>query len=494
MRSAMAASILISMTLLLGRLSGFIREALLASQFGTSASADAIILFLTLPDLMVGLLISGGVTAALLPLLKQHSGTDRVLIARFAGLVISFVFIGIAVVLSIFSESIISVFIPRVDFSTLTGLTTGFNLSLIALPITALLGVTACYLNASGRFAVPGLSVLVFNGLICASFLMIPINGSLNLIYFGVVVVLASFLRLLFQIIFMPQILYIYRSSVPIWPEHFIRKFVGGTLGLSVIVGAIVVFRSLHALNGEGEMAAFNYAHKLFELPAALLIAPLTIVLIQILSGLDISNQNAFEEYTLSGLLAALTLACIATALGWLYMPFAVRIIFGYGNMAGAEINNVTNIARVLYFALPFYAILQICASALNVQGRTMLVTINSCVGLISGVFLFLFLNFLGWKTDAASIGFVFFNCVATILCVFSLFGWKMPNIATLFSLIKMVLKICGILFVFLSLKIFFQINQYLIELLLICLSGLFMILVNYPLIKPMIAMKVTKD
>ena len=199
MNSAIVASLLISLTLLLGRLSGFMREALLASRLGTSATADAVILLLTLPDFMVGLLISGGFNAALIPVLRQHAGSDRVFLTRRAGLVITVGFTVLALVLSMFAEQVIRVFIPVADFAALTGFIIGFKLSMVALPVAALIGVSASYLNASGRFAIPGVSVLVFNGIVCIYFLQPFINLG-NLVYFGAVVILASLFRLLFQL------------------------------------------------------------------------------------------------------------------------------------------------------------------------------------------------------------------------------------------------------------------------------------------------------
>ena len=141
-------------------------EALLASRLGTSATADAVILLLTLPDFMVGLLISGGFNAALIPVLRQHAGSDRVFLTRRAGLVITVGFTVLALVLSMFVEQVIRVFIPVADFAALTGFIIGFKLSMVALPVAALIGVSASYLNASGRFAIPGVSVLVFNGIV----------------------------------------------------------------------------------------------------------------------------------------------------------------------------------------------------------------------------------------------------------------------------------------------------------------------------------------
>jgi putative peptidoglycan lipid II flippase len=67
---AIGSGALLGATLLAGRLSGLLREIELAAAFGVSAEADAAVLLLTLPDLLVNLLLSGGLSAALVPRLQ----------------------------------------------------------------------------------------------------------------------------------------------------------------------------------------------------------------------------------------------------------------------------------------------------------------------------------------------------------------------------------------------------------------------------------------
>ena len=489
----MVASILVSGSLLLGRLSGFIREALLATSLGTSSSADAVILILTLPDFMVGLLISGGISAALVPVLKQHSHIDRIFILRRAGLVITLGFAGIAILLAIFAEMVIRLFIPQVNFSTLTDFVTGFNLSMLALPVAALIGVSASYLNTVGRFTISGLSVLVFNGTICV-YLLLPFVDPRDLIFFGLVVVLAVLLRLLFQMGFMLEAFQKLKGTPPPWPKRFIPRFIAGTASFSVIVGSVIVFRSLHAINGEGQMAAFNYAHKLFELPAALLIAPIAIVLLQILSGLDRTQKRSFTNHTLQGMLSGLTIACIATSLGWLYMPTAVDIIFGHGVMSTAESDRITWIARILVSALPFYALLQVGAIALNVQGRPNRVTANSVAGLVAGVAFWGLFSSLGWSGNAAGAGFLIFNIVASMLCIRSIFGWRFLSTSTFREVAVMLLKISFTSLPFVYLQSRHPSESAWITITSIFGAALLMAAVNINNIRPLIDMKISKD
>jgi putative peptidoglycan lipid II flippase len=69
-RWAIGAATLVGATLLAGRVSGLFREIQLAAAFGVSVSADVAVLLLTLPDLLVNLVLSGGLSAALIPRLR----------------------------------------------------------------------------------------------------------------------------------------------------------------------------------------------------------------------------------------------------------------------------------------------------------------------------------------------------------------------------------------------------------------------------------------
>ncbi len=63
LRAILLSSIFLNTGLLLGRISGFIREALVAASFGASSEADIVVLMLTVPDLMVSLLMGGAMGA-----------------------------------------------------------------------------------------------------------------------------------------------------------------------------------------------------------------------------------------------------------------------------------------------------------------------------------------------------------------------------------------------------------------------------------------------
>jgi putative peptidoglycan lipid II flippase len=493
MKSALSASILISLALLLGRISGFVRETLLAGRLGTSAEADAAILILTLPDFMVGLLLAGGFSAALVPVLKQHKGADRIFLLHRTTVMVSLGFVLLSLLIGVFAKPVIQLFIPRVDFAALPQFIAGFNMSLVALPVAALIGVSTSSLNTVGRFTIPSLSVLIFNGAIC-TYLALPFVDPTQLLGFAAVVLLAAVLRLLFQLRAMPEAFCRPHGSSPPWPTGLLRKFFVGTLGYSVIVGAAIVFRSLHALNGEGYMAVFNFAQKLFELPAALLIAPVVIVMLPTLSALDPADKATFEDYTRKALLAGLTLACVAASAGWLFMPTIVQLIYEHGAMTPAESALITQAARVMVAALPLYALLQLSATALNAQGRPTLMMTNSFIALGVGVAFHGALALLGWGENAAAAGFVMFHVVAAVLCLAGIFGWGLPSAATVRVVLLMLAKMALALAPFVYLSLVRPDMPTWLGFCALTAAGVLLTAVNLSLIKPLIMMKIDRS
>ena len=59
--------------LLLSRVLGLLRESVQAAAFGSSGMGDAVIVMFTLPDLLVGILVSGALAYVLLPIWAQQS-------------------------------------------------------------------------------------------------------------------------------------------------------------------------------------------------------------------------------------------------------------------------------------------------------------------------------------------------------------------------------------------------------------------------------------
>lgn len=419
MSTVLRGSFILSLALLLGRISGFLRELLLAARFGVSEAADAAVLILTLPDLMVGVLLAGGFNAALVPALKKKNFAARQSLVFVVGGA-SFGFLSIlALAFFAWPDAVIRAFAPELDITSENGIVSGFRVSLIAFPMAALIGVSISYLNTVGKFSYAGLSVLIFNITLCG-FLIVPDFAKWGVLGFGVAIIAANLFRLTFQLGAMREIILTPLRYVEPVSLEFIRVFLYGIASYALVVGAAVVFRTIHASGGDGELAAFNYANKLFELPAALLVAPVATVFLPLLADNTQMGANEFEEKILAACGAAWALSFSSGVLGHQFMELIVGLIYGYGSMSDTGLESIASVAKIMVLALPAYALFQICSVALNAKMQTLRVFISTVFALMVGLGAAYFLSVFSVGNPAAY-GFVSFLWSAAIMTLFCL-------------------------------------------------------------------------
>ena len=173
---------LLAIALLAGRASGLAREVLLAATFGVSLQADVAVLLLTVPDLLVNILLAGGLSAALVPRLRGKSDQAAGQLFRRTGgwVVAAFSLIGVIVVAA--PEALFAILAPGLPGPTRIVAGTAILMVALSIPLTALSGVSTAYLNAKDKFFVAGTGTLIFNLVVISSLLFLPaVNGLLGL-------------------------------------------------------------------------------------------------------------------------------------------------------------------------------------------------------------------------------------------------------------------------------------------------------------------------
>ncbi len=381
-KSILFTTVLVSAALLIGRISGFIRETILAARFGVTADADIAILLLTLPDFLVGLLLSGGLSAALLPAMKKLPAAERVVFFQKSALFAFAIFAAFAAGLALWPDIPFRLLAPGLPAEAANTYAVHLAVSAVAIPFAAVSGVSVSYLNTQGKFFVAGLGTLVFNLVLCI-YLLAFFNSSAALFGFAFAIVAAALARWGSQI---AQMRHAFRAVVteqPVRLRPVYRGFLNGLIAYSIIFGVPYLFRSVFGSAGEGNLAVFNFALKLFELPSVLLIAPLVTVMLPRLSSLAAEGGVEFRETLSAGLYAATSLAIIALAYGLVFGDAAAQVIFTRGEMQSEDVDRVAEIAKVMFVSLPFLAISQLTATALNAQAKTQLVLRNALIALV---------------------------------------------------------------------------------------------------------------
>lgn len=411
-RSVLVTSAFVSLVMLFSRLTGFLRELLLASQLGTGQHADAAILMLTFPDFMVGFLLAGGLSAAIIPALKQRDQAERLRLIRRIILQTMLFFALLAVGLAWGAQYVIAGLAPSLGQNPLEGYETAFRISMFALPMIAVVGALTSYLNTVGRFILPSLSVLMFNLIICfyLAFFLSPAEGFGAL---ALVLIVATLARVILQVSFSKEILgKANGQSRPIGDLGLARKFIFGVVSYGIIVGAPIVFRAVYALNGDGYLAVFSFSKKLYDLPTALLVAPLIAILLPKLAALAQLGQEGVQDHLIQAMTVCLAFVSIAMVSGWLFMPMIVELVFLRGAMTAADAAHITELTRLFLLALPFYAMMHLGAIGLSAQGQVNRVFIIALVSLVLSFALTYTLHNNGFDLSAIY-GFIAFYVIA---------------------------------------------------------------------------------
>ncbi len=370
-RMLLGAGLLLSLTLAAGRLTGLLREMQLAASFGVSALADLAVLLLTLPDLLVNLLLSGGLGAALVPRLRGLPAPEAAaLFRRTLGLAtIAFSLAAVAIVA--WPAGVFSILAPGLAGTDLSDHRFALAAVALAMPLTAAAGVTSAHLNAHHRFFVAGCGTLVFNLCIVASLVLASPRLDLPLAL-GVGIASGAVVRLVSQLAAVPRADWsIGASSGPI-DRQFVHSFVAATAAASLMLLVPVAVRAMASLTGSGAIASFNYATKLVELPVGILISAAgTVALTRLSEAHALGDGAAMRQQTTLSLQRTFLLAVSVALPSIAFADAAVTALLLRGQMGAQAVERVTALARIALAGIPFLALSVIAAAALNAQGRS---------------------------------------------------------------------------------------------------------------------------
>ncbi len=368
LRGLMGASAVLSIALLAGRLSGLWREIELAAAFGLTLEADLAVLLLTLPDLMVNLLLSGGLGAALVPRFRALEPTQSALLLRRAMAVCFVTFATIALVVGFWPKGVLGLLAPGIGAPSLASLPSLAILAVAAaIPLTALAGVSSAWLNAKQKYLVAGIGTLIFNLCVLA---FLWISGP-ALAALGAGIVAGAALRLASQLGAMPGSAWRSGPTQPLPDDQLLRDFFAATLSASLMLLVPVFVRALASTLGGGSIAAFNYALKLVELPVAILLGSIATVALTTLSEqMSIGNlaeaQAAAQRHIQRGVLLAVAVVGIGAG----FATPLVHLVLARGAMDAEALDTVASLLRIALLGTPALAVSGIAVAWLNAARR----------------------------------------------------------------------------------------------------------------------------
>jgi putative peptidoglycan lipid II flippase len=332
----------------LSRVTGFVRDTLLAILFGAGLAMDAFVVAFRIPNLLRRLFAEGAFSQAFIPVLGEYraehgDAQTREFAARVLGLLGAALFAatlaGIVAAPAIVYLSAAG-FAQDADKFALT--VTMVRICFPYILFISLVSFAGGLLNTFGAFKAPAFTPVLLNlsfiafALLAAPHFDRPIVALAWAVFFG------GLAQLLFQLPFLKRIGML---TMPRWAPHdeavvrILRLMGPAAFGVSVAQVSLLINTQIASWLGNGPMSWLYFADRLMEFPSALLgVAIGTVLLPSLVRHHATTNREAYSKLLDWGLRITFLLALpAALGLAMLAVPL-VATLFWHGEFLKSDV------------------------------------------------------------------------------------------------------------------------------------------------------------
>ena len=355
-----AAASVSGMTLL-SRITGFVRDTLIAVMFGAGALTDAFFVAFRIPNLLRRLFAEGAFSQAFVPVLgeyrkRQGDEATRVLAGKVLAMLAAVLFV--ATIIGIVAAPAI-VYLSAAGFArdadkfalTVTMLRICFPYILFV----SLVSFASGLLNTYGSFKAPAFTPVLLNLSFIAFAVLVAPRMEQPVVALAWAVFFGGLAQLVFQIPFLRHIGMLPR---PRWDPkdegvmRVLKLMAPAALGVSVAQISLLINTQIASWLGDGAVSWIYYADRLMEFPSAMLGVAIGTVLLPSLVRHHSGNDTAAYSKLLDwGLRVTLVLALpAALALAMLSVPI-ITTLFWHGEAFSRHDVMMTRSALIAYAA-----------------------------------------------------------------------------------------------------------------------------------------------
>ena len=356
--SLFKAASTVSLLTLVSRVTGLVRDLLMASAFGVSGLTDAFNVAFRIPNLLRRLFAEGAFSQAFVPVLAASKARDgeaatRVLIDDVAT-VLTWVLLATCVVGVVAAPLLVLMLASGLDRSSFEAgvLMTRWMFPYIA--CMSLVALSAGILNTWRHFAVPAATPVLLNlAMIVAAWLGAPWFGRLGLepiyamaagVMAGGVLQLAVQVPALKRLGLLPRIGLGWARVRDAWRDAGVRQVLGlmlpALLGVGVAQLSLLINTQIASHLAAGSVTWVFYADRLMEFPTALLGVALGVVLTPQLAAARASNDDARYSQMLDwGLRLVLLLALPCAAALLVFATPLIATLFHHGKFSAGDVH-----------------------------------------------------------------------------------------------------------------------------------------------------------
>ena len=364
---------------LISRLTGYLRDILIAIFLGAGPIADAFFVAFRLPNTFRRLFSEGTFNAAFVPSYSSELNKSKKRAELFANNIFNILLLSllaIVFIIEIFMPLFVALIAPGFTENS-EKLEIAINLTRITFPFLLFVSLSSFFsaiLNSHNKFAVASATPIILNIILILVLLFGKFLSDKLVYYVSYAVTFAGLIQLIFLIFFVrkhfiPKISFKFKNNKKIklfFKKLFPSIFSSGVTQINILVGTIIASFQANAVS------YLYYADRIYQINLAIAGIAIGTVLLPSLSKYINSKNNAKIDFIQNkSLELSLFLSLPASAALLIASDEITSALFGYGSF---DLNSVNKSAHALfYFALglPAFALIKIFSSFLFARHNT---------------------------------------------------------------------------------------------------------------------------
>ncbi len=397
----------------ISRISGYIRDILIAIFLGTGPVADAFFVAFRFPNTFRRLFSEGTFNAAFVPSYSSelNKGKEKIFANNiFNILLISLLFI--VLVIEIFMPFFVSVIAPGFKGET-EKLELAIVLTRITFPFLLLVSLSSFFsaiLNSHNKFAAASATPIILNIILILVLLFGKFLSDKLVYYISYAVTFAGLIQLIFLVFFVrkyfvPKISFKlnYNNKIKsFFNKLFPSVFSSGVTQINILVGTIIASFQSNAVS------YLYYADRIYQINLAIAgIAIGTVLLPSLSKYVDNKNISKINLIQNKSIELSLFLSLPAAAALLIAPEEITSALFGYGSFDEISIENTAS--ALFYFALglPAFAFIKVFSSFLFARHNTKIPFYFSVISVLLNILISIYFF--------KSIGFIIIPIATTI-------------------------------------------------------------------------------
>ena len=391
---------------LISRLTGYVRDILIAIFLGAGPIADAFFVAFRIPNTFRRLFSEGTFNAAFVPSYSSELGKSKKKAELFANNIFNILFLSLLAIvflIEIFMPLFVALIAPGFIEDS-EKLEIAINLTRITFPFLLFVSLSSFFsaiLNSHNKFAAASAAPIILNIILILVLLFGKYLSDQLAYYLSYAVTFAGLTQLIFLIFFVkkhfvPKVSFKFKNSKNIkifFKKLFPSIFSSGVTQINILVGTIIASFQPNAVS------YLYYADRIYQINLAIAgIAIGTVLLPSLSKYINSKNINKIDFIQNKSLELSLFLSLPAAAALLIASEEITSALFGYGSF---NINSVNNSSQALfYFALglPAFALIKVFSSFLFARHNTKTPFIFSIFSVLLNIFISIyFFNKIGF-------------------------------------------------------------------------------------------------